>query len=73
MRYLKCKCGKCERWDSGEAVHACEGCNDCKTTFASAPEYHKPLEAHVLVPTYDENTGEVSGQRCKVCHHSVKA
>lgn len=48
MQYKRCKCGKCERWDTGEHVHDCQGCDQCQTTFSGGPEGHKELQPHVF-------------------------
>ena len=70
MRYLRCECGKAERWDTGETVHPCQGCAECNTTFATSPGSHLPLGPHVLVDRYDERTGALSRQICTACHKS---
>lgn len=68
MRYLKCKCGACERWDSGEAVAPCSGCKKCGTTFATHPDDHKPLQPHEWEPRYDPLTGKPERRMCARCH-----
>lgn len=68
MRYLRCECGKAERWDSGEAVAPCSGCRKCGTTFATSKEGHKPLEPHDWKPRYDADTGEPTQRMCKSCY-----
>lgn len=68
MQYKRCKCGACERWDTGEAVHPCQGCDKCGTTYAGSPENHKPLEPHDWEPRYNERTGEPDKRMCKRCH-----
>ena len=70
MIYRKCKCGKAERWDTGEVVHPCQGCEECRTTFASNPKDHLPLEPHDWKPQYDQNTGKLKRRRCRLCHQS---
>lgn len=47
MRYLRCKCGKKEMWDSGYPVHDCQGCDKCKTTFAETEDGHRTLQPHI--------------------------
>ena len=46
MKQYRCKCGKARMWNSGEMIHDCEGCEECKTTFAQAPEDHRELRPH---------------------------
>lgn len=68
MIYRKCKCGKCERWDSGETVHPCQGCDECETTFAAHPDDHRPLKPHDWKPQFDRNTGNPSRRICRRCY-----
>jgi len=68
MQYRRCKCGKRKRWDTGEAVQPCEGCEACGTTFAQYPSDHKALEPHDWKPRYDPEAGEPSRRICKRCH-----
>lgn len=68
MRYLRCKCGKTERWDTGEPVDPCAGCAECQTTFATHPDDHKPLEPHDWEPRFDKRTGLPARPVCKRCH-----
>lgn len=67
MQYKKCQCGACERWDTGEIVHPCQGCEKCGTTYAGSPSGHKPLEPHVWVPRYSSSTGKPNGRMCSRC------
>lgn len=67
MQYRRCKCGKAERWDTGEIVHPCQGCSICQTTFAQYPDDHKLLEPHDWKPRYDSDTGEPTRRICKRC------
>jgi hypothetical protein len=68
MQYRRCKCGARERWDSGETVHPCQGCEKCQTTFAQHPDDHKPLEPHQWAPRFDPQTGGPDRPICAVCH-----
>lgn len=73
MQYSRCKCGKCERWDSGEAVHPCEGCEACGTTFAQGPDGHLPLEPHEWEPRFNPLTGDPDRPECKRCNTRQRA
>ncbi|CAN5579290.1 hypothetical protein BH10PSE14_BH10PSE14_06960 [soil metagenome] len=73
MRYLKCECGECERWDTGETVHECQGCSKCGTTFATHPEGHKPLGEHDWVPRFDPATGQPDKRMCQRCYAIERA
>lgn len=69
MQYRRCKCGKTERWDSGEVVHVCEGCEECQTTFAQGPTGHEPLQSHDYETYYMGGSSPNPAQKCKRCHH----
>ena len=68
MRYLKCQCGACERWDTGETVHECQGCSKCRTTFATNVGGHQPLREHDWRPRFNPTTGEPDKRMCSRCH-----
>ena len=68
MKYKRCKCGKMERWDTGEAVKPCEGCRECQTTFAEHPDDHKLLQPHDWEPRFNSRTGEPDRRMCRRCH-----
>lgn len=68
MRYLKCECGACERWDTGEMVHPCQGCAKCQTTYATRRDDHRPLQPHNWKPQFDRNTGLPSRRMCADCY-----
>jgi hypothetical protein len=57
MRMLRCKCGKREAWTS-QGMQPCEGCEECNTTYASHPKYHDPLQPHIWITRYNQNTGK---------------
>lgn len=73
MRYLKCNCGACERWDTGEMVQPCQGCEKCQTTFATNPEGHRPLQPHDWRPRYNPATGEPDKRMCGLCYAIERA
>ncbi len=66
MRYVRCKCRNREGWTS-DSFQDCQGCPDCKTTFASHPDNHRPLQPHDWETVYNERTGKPY-KRCKNCH-----
>lgn len=68
MQYKRCKCGKAERWDTGEAVRPCEGCTLCQTTYAGWRGGHGPLEPHDWKPQFNRDTGQEDGAVCTRCH-----
>lgn len=68
MQYKRCKCGKKERWDTGEIVHPCQGCSECGTTFAGLRGGHAPLEPHNWEPRYNRTTGKPDRRECSRCH-----
>ena len=72
MRYLKCGCGKCERWGTGETVHPCEGCEDCYSTFADNPLGHQPLQPHDYEPYFLGGSTSREVRKCKRCHNIDK-
>lgn len=72
MQYRRCKCGARERWDSGEVVKPCEGCDKCGTTFAQSPSDHRELEPHDWKPLFDPMTGEPTRRICRQCHAMEK-
>jgi len=72
MQYRRCKCGKCECWDSGDPPMPCEGCIECGTTFAQHPDDHKPLEPHDWEPRFDPRTGAAARPECRRCHTQDK-
>ena len=72
MNYRRCKCGKCESWESGMPPRDCQGCDECKTTFASGKSGHKPLMPHTLALRYSELTGEPSHYICTECLTQVE-
>lgn len=41
----------------------CQGCEECKTTFAGHPDHHKELQPHDWVVRYNQTTGKP----CNVC------
>jgi hypothetical protein len=67
MRKLRCKCGKEICFTSMGGVPECQGCHECKTTFAANPELHKPLQKHTPMKQFDKNTGEFSHFQCSRC------
>ena len=70
MKYAKCKCGECERWDSGYPIFECQGCTKCGTTLAHGPSGHKPLKPHTwkeIVKTTKVDGKVVDEERYKVC------
>lgn len=68
MQYRRCQCGSRERWDTGEAVHPCQGCAKCQTTFGTGPLDHKPLEPHQWIPRFNPATGEPDRPMCSLCY-----
>jgi len=70
MRYSRCKCGKCEYYDSGMPPQPCQGCKECGTTFAGGPDGHKPLEPHEWEPRFDSRSGKPARPVCKRCHEA---
>ena len=71
MNYYKCKCGKQEYWESGMLVHDCMGCEDCQTTYAQHPDYHKDLQAHEWKIIYNQKTGKPYNI-CAKCYSTDK-
>jgi hypothetical protein len=71
MVYYKCECGKSEYYESGMPPKDCEGCEDCKTTYATYKGGHKPLAPHEWETKYNENTGKPY-RRCKKCYQKEK-
>lgn len=68
MNYRRCKCGKCESWESGMAPADCSGCEECGTTFSGHPDGHKPLIPHDWRPQFDRNTGKPDRPMCTRCY-----
>lgn len=69
MQYYRCECGKCEMWNTGEPIHDCMGCDECKTTFSQSPERHRELKPHDFSKIlYNQNTGKPY-KMCSKCHH----
>lgn len=73
MNYLRCKCGKCQMWESGMNPQPCEGCTECNTTFAWGPDYHDELQPHEWKQQYDQNTGKPNGAVCTRCYKRDKS
>lgn len=73
MRYMRCKCGKAEYWDGGVPPQPCEGCDECGTTYAGHPDYHKAIEPHEWEPRFNTRTGEQDRRICKRCLKREKA
>lgn len=67
----RCKCGKITAWSS-MGVQPCQGCEDCKTTLASHPDQHKPLEPHEEQIIYNQLTGKPDYIRCKRCGYRIR-
>lgn len=68
MKYMRCKCGKAESWNSGMPSKDCQGCRECGTTFSSGPDGHKPIVPHEPQKQFDQNTGEFSHFICRRCY-----
>jgi hypothetical protein len=49
------------------AYAPCDGCPDCKTTFASHPDFHNELKPHAFRPVYDRYTGAKTDEECRSC------
>ena len=67
MQYRTCKCGRSQRWDSGEVVHPCEGCDKCKTTY-----YHgayDELQPHDYETYYLGGNTPNPVKKCKLCSY----
>ena len=73
MKAYRCKCGIAQMWNSGEMIHACEGCIKCGTTFAQYSTDHRMLQPHQLKEiTKTETVDGVEKvtahyNHCKVC------
>lgn len=67
MQYAQCRCGAVVRWDTGDAIHDCQGCERCQTTLARNPDGHKELQPHTPKPQYDRDDGRLSHYICTVC------
>ena len=65
MRHLRCECGKATCMTSMGAS-PCQGCEECKTTYAEHPDYHKELQPHKWETKYNTNTGKPY-KICSVC------
>ncbi len=77
MNYLRCKCGKAEMWESGMEVRPwpCQGCPECKTTYASGPSHHETLQEHVWSEwstTTTPGQPTVKMRYCTQCHKLEK-
>lgn len=72
MRYLRCKCGKHEHWNSGVRIWDCQGCRDCNTTIAGGPDGHRsPVPPHQMARLRVEaDEGEAFEHRCADCMES---
>lgn len=68
MKGFQCKCGKIVGSNTGESFFDCEGCEECKTTFAHGPKWHRELKEHDWKIRYNETTGKPY-KICKDCHH----
>jgi hypothetical protein len=68
MKYLRCKCGKCQSWSSIGAEPPCTGCTDCGTTLETHPLYHSSTEPHEWAIVYDEYSGKPKERRCQNCY-----
>jgi hypothetical protein len=67
MQYRTCECGKSERWDTGEIVHPCEGCDECKTTYYQGGR--KELQPHDYEEYFLGGSNPNPVKRCKRCYH----
>ena len=54
MQQYRCKCGKRTAWGS-MSLAACQGCEECNTTFAQHPDRHKPLAPHAFKTKYKDD------------------
>jgi hypothetical protein len=74
MRYMRCKCGKCECWTSmGHA--SCDGCDECNSTLAEGPDGHRDIAPHDFREEWeiDPKTGvRWRVQKCLRCYHEEK-
>jgi hypothetical protein len=68
MQYFRCKCGRCTSWSSAGSGPDCRGCEECKTTFAQHPDYHRPLQPHIWRTIVDSRTGKPSHRECEICY-----
>lgn len=66
MQYLRCKCGKAT-CSTSMGVQDCQGCAECKTTFAGHPDHHEELKEHEWVTRYNTHTGKPFKQ-CSKCY-----
>lgn len=71
MRYERCKCGKATAWTT-DSFQDCQGCDECGTTYAGHPDFHKPKIAHEWEPRFSSSTGEPDGRQCARCHTREK-
>lgn len=67
MRYARCQCGKAEAWTT-DGFQACQGCDECGTTFAQSPGDHKTKSPHEWETRFSSSTGQPSHRRCVHCH-----
>lgn len=68
MRYQRCKCGKATQ-STSMGSQDCQGCSECKTTFAGHPDHHKELQPHDWGTRYNQNTGKPY-KVCNKCHRA---
>lgn len=67
MIILRCKCGD-KIMQTSMGGKDCQGCEDCKTTFAGHPDQHKELQPHKFdKKLFNQNTGK-SYFTCSVCN-----
>ena len=69
MKYRRCKCGKLTSWGS-MGPQPCEGCEECNTTLALAPDMHKAPIPHEWETETVSRDGKVVREEtyCKRCH-----
>lgn len=66
MKYLRCKCGK-QTCMTSMGTLPCQGCKECKTTYAEHPDHHEELQPHKWVTKYNIDTGKPY-KMCDVCY-----
>lgn len=67
MITLRCKCGE-HIHQTSTGSKDCQGCDECKTTFAELPEGHKKLQPHKFDKIwYNQSTGKPYNV-CSVCN-----
>jgi len=67
MIYRRCRCGKCESWESGMPQQDCQGCDACGSTFAGSPEGHRERIPHDWEPRFNPRTGAPDKRMCRRC------